>query len=128
VRTAFEPQPSSSKKPSAKKAARAGGAGRSLMKAAACGELKKRILFGEFAQEQFHGNGESVRAMEGLRGKIHRLIVRVVTRNANRLGHGYEEHVRIAEAVIHRDPREAERMILKRQEDGKAILLSSRRS
>jgi DNA-binding GntR family transcriptional regulator len=75
---------------------------------------------------RFHGNREIVRAMEGLRDKIHRVIVRVLTRNPERLGQGYEEHVRVAEAVIRGDPREAERMIRKHLESGKAILLSPR--
>jgi DNA-binding GntR family transcriptional regulator len=75
---------------------------------------------------RFHGNREIVRAMEGLRDKIHRVIVRVLTRNPERLGQGYEEHARIAGAVIRGDPREAERMIRKHLESGKAILLSPR--
>jgi DNA-binding GntR family transcriptional regulator len=77
---------------------------------------------------RFHGNREIIRAMEGLRDKIHRAIVRVLTRNPERLGQGYEEHVGIAEAVIRGDPREAERMIRKHLESGKAILLSPRGS
>jgi DNA-binding GntR family transcriptional regulator len=77
---------------------------------------------------RFHGNREIIRAMEGLRDKIHRVIVRVLTRNAERLQHGYEEHVRIAEAVIRGDPEEAECMIRKHLESGKTILLSPRGS
>jgi len=75
---------------------------------------------------RFHGNQAFVRVMEGLRDRIHRVIVRVLTRNPNRLRQGYEEHVQIAESVIHGDPQEAERMILKHLESGKAILLSPR--
>jgi DNA-binding GntR family transcriptional regulator len=66
--------------------------------------------------------------MEGLRDKIHRVIVRVLTRDPERLVQGYEEHVRIAEAVIRGDPEEVERMIRKHLESGKAILLSPRGS
>jgi DNA-binding GntR family transcriptional regulator len=77
---------------------------------------------------QFHGNREIIRAMEGLRDKIQRVIVRVLTRNPERLQQGYEEHVRIAEAVIRGDPEAAERMIRKHLENGKAILLSPRGS
>ena len=66
MRIASESQPSSSKKPAGKQAARAGAAGRPLMKAAAYAEINKRIRSGEFAQGRFHGNRESVRAMEGL--------------------------------------------------------------
>ena len=239
MRIASESQPSSSKKPSSKPSALAGGAGRPLMKEAAYAEIKKRILSNEFAQGRllserqlavqlemsqtpvraaleklqieglvtispqqgivvceisvhdiadqfefrealevfalrhlagrltpdqvgqlrenldrqrqtilagdiprnieldsafhlllcrFHGNGEFIRAMEGLRDKIHRVIVRVLTRNPERLGQGHAEHVRIAEAVIRGDPQEAERMIRKHLESGKAILLSPRGS
>ena len=77
---------------------------------------------------EFLGNREFIRAMEGLRDKIHRAIVRVQTRNPERLGQGYEEHVRIAEALTRGDPREAERLIRKHLESGKAILLSPRGS
>jgi DNA-binding GntR family transcriptional regulator len=75
---------------------------------------------------EFHGNREFIRAMEALRDKIHRAIVRVQTRNPERLGLGYEEHVRIAEAVIRGEPGEAERMVLGHLETGKTILLSPR--
>jgi DNA-binding GntR family transcriptional regulator len=75
---------------------------------------------------RFHGNREIVRAMEGLRDKIHCVIVRVLTRNPERLGQGYDEHARIAGAVIRGDPREAERLIRKHLQGGKAILLSPR--
>lgn len=77
---------------------------------------------------RFHGNRELVRAMEGLRDKIHRAIVRVLTRNPDRLEQGYEEHLRIAEAVIRGARQEAERRIRKHLESGKTILLSPRGS
>jgi DNA-binding FadR family transcriptional regulator len=64
--------------------------------------------------------------MEGLRDKIHRVIVRVQTRNPERVNLGYEEHVRIAEAVIRGDPDRAERLIVDHLKRGKAILLSPR--
>jgi DNA-binding GntR family transcriptional regulator len=53
---------------------------------------------------RFHGNREFVRAMEGLRDKIHRMIVQVLTRNPGRLEQGFEEHVRIVETLIRGDP------------------------
>lgn len=75
---------------------------------------------------EFHGNREFLRAMEALRDKIHRAIVRVQTRNPDRLNQGYEEHVRIAEAVIDGNANEAARTILAHLESGKAVLLSPR--
>ena len=77
---------------------------------------------------EFLGNRELIRAMEGLRDKIHRVIVGVQTRNPGRMELGYEEHIGLAEAVIRGDQQEAERMIRKHLENGKAILLSPRRS
>jgi DNA-binding GntR family transcriptional regulator len=75
---------------------------------------------------EFLGNREFLRAMEGLRDKIHRVIVGVQTRNPERMELGYEEHVRIAEAVIRGDPEAAERTILSHLESGRAILLARR--
>jgi DNA-binding GntR family transcriptional regulator len=75
---------------------------------------------------EFLGNREFLRAMEGLRDKIHRVIVRVQARNPERVNLGYEEHVRIAEAVIRGDPDRAERLIVDHLKRGKAILLSPR--
>lgn len=77
---------------------------------------------------RFHGNREIIRAMEGLRDKIHRVIVWVLTRNPERLQLAYEEHARIAEAVIRGDPEAAGRMVRKHLESGKEILLSRRGS
>ena len=77
---------------------------------------------------RFHGNRVFIRAMEGLRDKIHRSIVQVLTRTPERLREGYREHARIAAAVIRGDPRRAEQMVLKHLDSGKAILLSPRRN
>jgi DNA-binding GntR family transcriptional regulator len=51
-----------------------------------------------------------------------------VLREKKRLGQGFEEHARIAEALIQGDPQEAERMIRTHLGSGKAILLSPRGS
>jgi DNA-binding GntR family transcriptional regulator len=75
---------------------------------------------------EFLGNREFIRAMEGLRDKIHRVIVGVQTRNPERMGLGYEEHVGIAEAVIRGDPEAAERLTVSHLESGRAVLLSRR--
>lgn len=75
---------------------------------------------------EFLGNREFIRAMEGLRDKIHRVIVGVQTRNPDRMELGYEEHVRIAEAVIRGDPEAAERTVISHLESGRAILLARR--
>jgi DNA-binding GntR family transcriptional regulator len=105
VRIASEPQPSSAKKPSS----------------------KPRAVQLEMSQTPVRAALEN-RTMEGLRDKIHRAIVRVLTRNPERLRQGYEEHIGIAEAMIRGAPQAAERMIRKHLESGKAILLLPRES
>jgi DNA-binding GntR family transcriptional regulator len=75
---------------------------------------------------EFLGNREIIRSMEGVRDKIHRVIVGVQTRNPDRMKLGFEEHGRIAEAVIRGDPEAAERTMLSHLESGRAILLSRR--
>jgi len=75
---------------------------------------------------EFLGNREILRVMEQLRDKIHRVILRVFSHNPDRLAVGYEEHCRIAEAVIAGNAEPAARFIQEHLDRGKSILLSPR--
>ncbi|HWG43778.1 MAG TPA: GntR family transcriptional regulator [Gemmataceae bacterium] len=75
---------------------------------------------------EFHGNREMVRVMEQLRAKIHRVILRVNNQNPNRFLQSYEEHRRIADALIAGDAEEAVRQMMAHLEYGKHSLLSPR--
>jgi DNA-binding GntR family transcriptional regulator len=77
---------------------------------------------------EFLGNRAIFQSMERLRDQIHRVIVRVQTQNPERLAIGFEEHARIAEAVIRGDGDEAARSIAFHLEKGRTILLSPRPS
>ena len=65
--------------------------------------------------------------MEQLRDKIHRVILRVFSHNPDRLADGYEEHSRIAEAVLAGEAEQAARFIQEHLDRGKSILLSPRK-
>lgn len=80
------------------------------------------ILFARFL-----GNEEILRVMEQLRGKIHRVILRVHAQNPERHPASYAEHKAIAEAVITGDPTLAVRRVEEHLEYGKQYLLSPRR-
>lgn len=74
----------------------------------------------------FLGNREILRVMEQLRDKIHRVILRVFSHNPDRLADSFEEHCRIAEAVIAGNAEQAVRFIQEHLDRGKSILLSPR--
>jgi DNA-binding GntR family transcriptional regulator len=75
---------------------------------------------------EFFGNREIVEAMQRLRDRIHRIIARVNSRNPTRLRDSYEEHVRVAEAVIAGDGDLAARSIEDHLSYGKLCLLERR--
>ncbi|MBS0264170.1 MAG: GntR family transcriptional regulator [Planctomycetes bacterium] len=75
----------------------------------------------------FFGNRAIVEVMQQLRDRIHRIIARVNSRNPARLRESYEEHVRIAEAVIAGDGDLAARSIEEHLSYGKSCLLARRR-
>ncbi|OAI51364.1 hypothetical protein AYO44_00720 [Planctomycetaceae bacterium SCGC AG-212-F19] len=80
------------------------------------------ILFARFL-----GNEEILRAMEQLRGKINRVIIRVHAQNPERQGASLLEHQAIAEAVIGGDAALAVRRVEEHLEIGKQYLISPRR-
>lgn len=75
---------------------------------------------------EFFGNREIVEVMQRLGDRIHRIIARVHSRNTSRLSESYEEHVRIAEAVIAGDADLAARSIEEHLKYGKLCLLAPR--
>lgn len=77
---------------------------------------------------QFFGNREIVEVMQRLRDRIHRIIARVNSRNPVRLRKSYDEHVRIAEAVMSGNGDLAARSIEEHLSVGKSCLLSPRRA
>jgi DNA-binding GntR family transcriptional regulator len=76
---------------------------------------------------QFFGNREIIEIMQRLRDRIHRIISRVSSCNPSRLIEGYEEHVRIADAVISGDGDLAARSIEEHLNSGRSCLLATRR-
>jgi DNA-binding GntR family transcriptional regulator len=80
------------------------------------------ILFSRFL-----GNREIIEVMERLRGKIHRVILRVNEQHPDRLAVSVAEHRGIASAVIDGDAALAARRVEEHLELGKQYLLSPRR-
>jgi DNA-binding GntR family transcriptional regulator len=75
---------------------------------------------------EFFGNREILEVMRRMRDRIHRIISRVNSRNPSRLSEGFEEHVRIAEAVIAGEGDLAARSIEEHLKLGKLRLLATR--
>lgn len=75
---------------------------------------------------RFLGNREIQSVMERLRDKVHRVIVRVYSAASARLLESYDEHCRIAEAVITGHADQATRSIADHLDRGKQVLLSPR--
>lgn len=75
---------------------------------------------------QFLGNREIIAAMGRLRDRLYRIISRVNARNPSRMHEGYEEHVRIADAVFAGDGDLAVRLVEEHLHSGKLCLLSLR--
>ena len=75
---------------------------------------------------RFLGNQEIIRAMEQLREKIHRVILRVNAEHPERLAVGVAEHRGIAQAVMVGDAALAVRRVEEHLEYGKQYLLSPR--
>lgn len=75
---------------------------------------------------EFFGNREIIDAMRRLCDRIHIIITRVNSRNPSRLHEGYEEHVRIAEAVIAGNADVAARAVEEHLQSGKLRLLATR--
>lgn len=75
----------------------------------------------------FLGNQEIIRVMSQLREKIHRVISRAFSQDAERMVSSFREHAAIAKAVLDGDPDGAARAILDHLDYGKQILLSPRR-
>jgi DNA-binding GntR family transcriptional regulator len=79
------------------------------------------VLFGEFL-----GNQEIVRVMHQLREKIHRVVSFVSRREPDRLTASYQEHARIAEAVLDGNGERASQLLVEHLAFGKQLLLSPR--
>jgi DNA-binding GntR family transcriptional regulator len=77
---------------------------------------------------EFLGNQEILRVMGQLRDKTHRVIFRVFTINAERMGRSFEEHRAIAEAVIAGEPALASSRIEEHLRFGLESLLPPRRA
>jgi len=75
---------------------------------------------------EFFGNREIIGVMERLRDRIHRIISRVNLQSPSRLREGFEEHVRIAEAVFAGDGDLAAHAVEEHLKLGKLCLLAPR--
>lgn len=76
---------------------------------------------------EFFGNREIIDAMQRHRDRIHRIISRANSLSSSRMNEGFQEHVRIAEAVIAGDADLAARSIEEHLKSGKLCLLAPRR-
>ena len=74
-----------------------------------------------------HGNDEILRVMEHLRGKIHRLILRVHSLNPDRHPTSLGDHRAIAEAVIAGDAAGAVRCVEEHLAIGQQYVVTPRR-
>jgi GntR family transcriptional regulator, rspAB operon transcriptional repressor len=75
----------------------------------------------------FLGNDQITRVMLQLRDKIHRAIVSIATRDQGRIVDSYQEHLRIADAVIAGEADQAAALLVAHLEAGRLCILSPRR-
>ncbi len=73
---------------------------------------------------EFAGNQEIREVMERLRGKLHRIILGIQTKNPARIADGCREHEAIAEAIIKGKGEQAAQMVVQHLEWGKKFLLA----
>jgi len=73
---------------------------------------------------EFAGNQEIRDVMERLRGKLHRIILGIQTKNPARVADGVREHEAIAEAIVKGRGEQAAQIVVQHLEWGKKFLLA----